>query len=84
MIRTQVQLTDEQYQALKSRAHRENLSLSSAIRQAVEMWLKERDRSMLIEKSLASLGKFRSGRKDVSQHHDESLTEIYSGRRAKK
>ena len=39
MIRTQVQLTEEQTQALKEMAHREQTSMAELIRQAIDRWL---------------------------------------------
>jgi hypothetical protein len=75
-----MQLTDEQYRALKKLIAGKDLSLSSAIRQAVDLWLSQTDRSRKVERSLASLGRFRSGKRDVSRRHDEYLAEIYSGR----
>ncbi len=81
MTRTQIQLTDDQYASLKKQARRENLSLSAAIRKAVDLWLRRSDRSEAIRRSLASIGKFRSGRKDISSRHDAELAKIYLGRR---
>lgn len=78
MTRTQIQLTEEQYVALKERARRENLSLSAAVRAAVDHWLRRSDRKAVVERSIASLGRFRSGRRDIAARHDEHLAEIYS------
>ncbi len=81
MTRTQIQLTEDQYDALKRRARQERLSLSAAIRDAVDLWLRSRDRAGAVERSLAGIGRFRSGRKHISRHHDEELATIYAGNR---
>ena len=38
MIRTQIQLTEEQAQALRELAHRENRSVAELTRQAMDYW----------------------------------------------
>jgi hypothetical protein len=77
MIRTQIQLTAEQYRALKEEAHRRQISLSEAVRGAVGLWLSQREREHRVRRSLASMGKFRSGKSDVSERHDSYLAEAY-------
>jgi len=77
MVRTQIQLTAEQYRAMKEEAHRKQISLSEAVRAAVELWLGQRERVETVQRSLASMGRFRSGRSDVSERHDSYLAEAY-------
>jgi len=77
MIRTQIQLTAEQYRALKEEAHRRQISLSEAVRGAVALWLGQRERVKQVERSLASMGRFRSGMSDISERHDTYLAEAY-------
>jgi predicted DNA-binding protein len=77
MIRTQIQLSEEQYRRLKSCIRDLDISLSAAIREAVDHWLSGRDRAAVAERSLRSLGGFRSGRRDVSKRHDEHLADLY-------
>jgi hypothetical protein len=79
MVRTQIQLTEVQYQALKDEAHQQNVSLSEAVRAAVDLWLARLERSRRARRSIASLGRFRSGRSDIAERHDAHLTEIYRG-----
>jgi len=81
MTRTQIQLTEEQYTALKHRARREGISLSASIRAAVDAWLGRSERADAVSRSLASVGKFRSGEKDISRRHDDELARIYAGDR---
>jgi hypothetical protein len=79
MTRTQIQFTEEQYQALKEEAHRQKVSLAEAVRGAVDLWLAQRERTRRARRSLASLGRFRSGLSDVAERHDAYLTETYRG-----
>jgi hypothetical protein len=81
MIRTQIQLTDEQARALKELAGRENVSMAELIRQAVDYWLQTVKPVPLAEqrrRALAIVGQFRSGQADISAQHDQYLVEIYS------
>jgi hypothetical protein len=79
MIRTQIQLTEKQYRALKEEAHRRKLSLSEAVRGAVDLWLGQQRRGETVRRSLASIGRFHSGVSDVSERHDHYLAEAYRG-----
>lgn len=80
MIRTQIQLTEEQSQELKELASRENVSMAELIRQAVDYWLqtvKPVSRAEQRQRALAIVGQFRSGESDISERHDEYLAEAY-------
>lgn len=80
MIRTQIQLTEEQARALKEVAGKENVSMSELIRQAVNYWLQTVQPVSQDEqrrRALALLGQFRSGKSDISERHDEYLVEDY-------
>jgi hypothetical protein len=80
MIRTQIQLTEEQARALKEAAHRENASIAELTRRAIDQWLLTTaaapagDRR---QRALAVVGRFRSGKTDVSERHDDYLAEAY-------
>ena len=80
MIRMRVQLTEEQAQALKELARRENKSVAELIRQAVNSWLQATGLVSMEERrrrATAVVGRFRSGRSDISESHDEHLAEAY-------
>ena len=80
MIRTQVQLTEEQARALKEIAHRENASIAELTRRAIDQWLQTTGAIPMAERrhrALAVVGTFRSGQTDVSERHDEYLAEAY-------
>jgi hypothetical protein len=80
MIRTQVQLTEEQAHALKEIAHRENASVAELTRRAIDQWLQTTGTIPASERrrrALAVVGRFRSGQTDVSERHDDYLAEAY-------
>jgi hypothetical protein len=80
MIRTQVQLSEDQLQALKARALQENISVSELVRRAIDAWTKNADNtraSELRRRAANAVGRFASGKKDVAQHHDEYLSQAY-------
>lgn len=81
MVRTQIQLTNEQANALKILAAKEHKSIAELIRQGVNMLLcstsgvsyEERRRQ-----AIAVAGRFHSGRPDLSTKHDNYLSEVYT------
>ncbi len=80
MIRTQVQLTEEQVKALKDIAARKKESMAGLIREAVDEFLKEEKGLSYEEKkirAIRAIGRFRSGKSDISVNHDKYLEEIY-------
>jgi hypothetical protein len=79
MIRTQIQLTEEQYEAVREMSRSNNESMSAIIRRAVERLILTRkpDRSDLYRKAGEVVGKYRSGKKDISLEHDRYLDEAY-------
>lgn len=80
MVRTQIQLTEEQSQALKRLASERRISVAELIRQAAEDLLRQSSTLSRVEmkrRALAAAGRFRSGEKDLSTRHDEYLAEIY-------
>jgi len=78
--RTQVQLTDEQFQALKARALREGVSLSALVRRAVNALVRS-DSAMpdseRRSRAVDAAGRFGSGRRDTSRCHDDVLAETF-------
>jgi Arc/MetJ-type ribon-helix-helix transcriptional regulator len=76
MIRTQVQLTEEQYAALKAASSAEGVSVAELIRIALDRLLETRGATGLkerTERAIAAAGKFRSGIGDLAERHDEYL-----------
>ena len=80
MVRTQIQLTEEQARALKEIAAARGESMAEVIRRAVDGVIRSGIRMPADEKkrqALAVIGKFRSGKGDVSKRHDAYLAEAY-------
>jgi Arc/MetJ-type ribon-helix-helix transcriptional regulator len=78
MIRTQVQFTEEQIEALRSRAAREDVSVSEVVRRAVAAWVAaEASWGESKQRALDVAGGFRSGQRDVARRHDDHLTEAF-------
>ena len=76
MVRTQVQLTQAQVQALKRMAEQRGLSMAELIRQAIDLFLQqvlasEGDKKQKWEQAMSVVGAFRSDVPDVSLNHDE-------------
>ena len=78
MVRTQILLTEEQARALRRLAASQHLSVAELIRQGVDALLQSQksiDREERKRRALAALGRFRSGKHDVSKDHDKYLSE---------
>jgi len=80
MVRTQIQLTEEQSQALKRIAASEGKSIAELIRRSIDVML--RSKSMISEdekrqRAIAAAGKFSSEDVDLSTEHDRYLSEAY-------
>lgn len=81
MVRTQVQLTERQFQALKRVAARENISMAEVIRRALDRVVEAEslpDREEIKRRAIAAIGSAHSKTTDLSTRHDEYLAEIYS------
>ncbi|MCC7009762.1 MAG: ribbon-helix-helix protein, CopG family [Acidobacteria bacterium] len=81
MIRTQIQLTDQQARRLRSEARERGVSLAELIRRYVEKGLSEgtSDRGALYARAARVVGRFpdRHGAHDVSTEHDRYLDEAF-------
>jgi hypothetical protein len=79
MVRTQIQLPEEQVAALKNIAAAHHTSMAEIIRQSIDMLIKTKigraDRQ-LREKAMAAAGQFKSGVKDLAGNHDSYLAQI--------
>ena len=81
MVRTQIQLTNQQSASLKSLSARESISIAELIRQSIDLFLRTkqyRPRDELKRKSLSVIGKYASETDDVSINHDDYLADIYA------
>ena len=81
MVRTQIQLTEEQARRVRRIAQQEGVSMAEVIRRCVDRGLEESrpSRAELWEKVLAVAGRFEdsTGAEDVSERHDDYLNGIY-------
>lgn len=78
MIRTQIQLTEEQAERLKDIAHEHGRSVAALIREAVDQLLASQPRltwRQRMDRALSVAGTFTSGCSDVSERHDEYWAE---------
>jgi hypothetical protein len=80
MVRTQIQLTQAQAEALKELAADQHVSVAEIIRRSIDIMIgssigytqEERWR-----RAVAVAGRFHSDKTDVSINHDEYLAEAY-------
>ena len=78
MIRTQIQLTDEQARELKSLSARTGLSIAELVRRGLAPLLRgvaAADDERLT-RALAVVGRFRSGQSDIAAEHDRYLADL--------
>jgi predicted Zn-dependent peptidase len=78
MIQTQIQLTEEQMEALEELAKRRNVSTIDLIREGIDNLLRSSaisSKAELKQRALAVAGRFRSGLGDLSKRHDDYLAE---------
>jgi len=80
MIRTQVQLREEQVRALKELASARGVSVAELIRQSVDALIRSSrgvDEAERRRRAIAAAGRFRSGASDISSEHDRYLAEAF-------
>jgi hypothetical protein len=76
MIRTQVQLTEDQSSSVKGIASEEGTSMAEIIRRSVDSYIASRRGAEPGERrrrAIEAAGRFASGKDDVSDRHDEYL-----------
>jgi hypothetical protein len=80
MVRTQIQLTDAQARALKALSVSEGRSMAELIRDGVDAMLRARgtvDRDAVKARSIAALGRFKSGARHLGSRHDDELADAF-------
>ncbi len=80
MVRTQIQLTEEQVKALKKIALSRHLSIAEIIRQAVDTVIRTNtivDVEERRKRAIDIVGRFSSGKRDISRKHDTYLVEAF-------
>lgn len=80
MVRTQIQLTEEQYQQLKELSETSQQSVAALIRGAVDQLLltQKPNRQALYRQAETIVGKFHSGCRYISAEHDRYLDDAFS------
>ena len=80
MVRTQIQLTEAQFEALKARAASEGRSMAGLIRASVDDSLRRAvgpTREERRQRALGVVGRFGKGPADLSHRHDDYLAQAY-------
>lgn len=80
MVRTQIQLTERQAKGVKAIARAQGISAAEIIRRAIDELIQSNlvlDSADKRARALSVVGRFRSGRSDVSKNHDSYLSEAY-------
>ena len=80
MIRTQIQLTEEQARALKAQARLEDRSMAELVRECVAEYLARQstpDVRELARRARGLKGRFRSGTPDLAEAHDRHLDDVF-------
>ena len=79
-VRTQIQLSREQMEALKSLSADEKTSVAELVRTGVDVVLQDRAGGDRWARAAAVSGRFRSHRRDLARRHDEHLAGAVAGR----
>ncbi len=80
MVRTQVQLTEDQLDALRQLSAATGKSIAELIRQGVSQYLAGRrgpNREERVERAIRVAGMFSSGVADISAGHDKHLADAF-------
>jgi hypothetical protein len=84
MVRTQIQLTEEQHRQLKELAHRQGISLAEVVRRLIDEKLEHSEMSPThldrVRQALGVCGKYDdpSGDRNVAENHDRHLADAFS------
>ena len=80
MVRTQIQLTEDQAKTLRRISASRHLSVAELIRRAIDAMIRTSssvDPEEQLKRSLEIAGKFGSGKLDISKKHDTYLGEDF-------
>ena len=80
MVRTQIQLTEEQAERLQKIAQREGVSKAALIRQFVDSMLaieNKLDNAEVRSRAIAAAGRLHSGTGDLASKHDDYAVEAF-------
>jgi hypothetical protein len=80
MVRMQIQLEEEQAKTLRQIAREQGRSMSELVRQSVDSLFRSQgmlNREELKRRAMDAVGRFHSGSRDISAHHDRYLEEAF-------
>ena len=80
MVRTQIQLTEEQVAALRTMSAERQLSMAELIRMSIEAFVQREaraSRAAIVARAVAAVGRFSSGSDDGSTEHDQHLADAF-------
>jgi Arc/MetJ-type ribon-helix-helix transcriptional regulator len=79
MVRTQIQLTEEQAEGLRRLATAQGVSMAELVREGVDHVLEGDQRARAWEQALSVVGKYKdpAGEEAVAEDHDRYLDEAY-------
>jgi hypothetical protein len=82
MVRTQIQIEEDQIEWLRNKAKEKRMSVSQLIREGVEFYRTHVERlpEDKKKKALAAVGMYASGISDISEKHDDYLAEAFNTR----
>jgi predicted DNA-binding protein len=81
VVRTQIQLTEEQAERLRRLAVQRGVSMAEIVRAAVDRYMEEvsaTDEAQMDARAMAVIGRFASGSRDGSAAHDRYLYDAFS------
>jgi hypothetical protein len=84
MVRTQIQLTEEQAAALRAMSAARQLSMAELIRISIDRFVTREagsGRGAIVARAKGAVGRFSSGSDDGSSGHDQLLAEAFEGHR---
>lgn len=80
MVRSQIQFTEEQITVLRALAARQKRSIAEVVRECVDAHISKTEpnrREAIVERAKRAVGKFSSGKSDVSSRHDDYLADAF-------
>jgi hypothetical protein len=80
MVRTQIQLTARQADALRRRAAQQGVSMAELVRQSVDALLEEADAGLdaaCRRRALDAVGFLGSGAPDLARDHNDAVSEAF-------
>ena len=77
MVRTQIQFTEQEHRRLRRLAAERHISIAALVRELVERNLSHGEAERRRQRALSAIGRFHSGKQDVSREHDRYLDEAF-------